>query len=55
MILNIADNGGLGLPENFDINKLKSLGLELVTSLADQLKGELKIITKGRMEFQIVI
>ena len=43
----ISDNG-IGLPENFDFNKLDSLGLLLVKNLTDQIDGDLTInITTG--------
>lgn len=40
-ILTISDNGK-GLPEEFKIEKSKSLGLRLVTGLVKQLKGKLE-------------
>ena len=54
VILKVSDNGK-GLPEDFDIHNLKSLGLEIVSSLVDQLKGELEIHSNGKTEFQIII
>lgn len=41
-ILSVSDNG-VGIPENFDIKNLDSLGLRLVTSLVKQLDGELEL------------
>ncbi len=41
-MLKVADNG-VGLPENFDIKKLNSLGLDLVTNIVTHLNGELEI------------
>lgn len=41
-ILSVSDNG-VGIPENFDIKNLDSLGLRLVTSLVEQLGGELEL------------
>jgi PAS domain S-box-containing protein len=41
-ILSVSDNG-VGIPENFDIKNLDSLGLRLVTSLVEQLDGELEL------------
>ena len=57
IILTVSDNG-LGLPEGFDINANKTLGLRLVRILAeDQLQGKLGIISKEgttfRVEFEI--
>jgi PAS domain S-box-containing protein len=40
--LTISDNG-IGIPENIDIEELDSLGLQLVTSLVDQLDGEIEL------------
>ena len=41
-ILSVSDNG-VGIPENFDIKNLDSLGLRLVTSLVEQLDGKLEL------------
>lgn len=40
--LMIKDNG-IGFPEELDLNQLDSLGLDLVQTLTQQIKGELKI------------
>ena len=53
-VLKVSDNGK-GLPDDFDIHNLKSLGLEIVSSLVDQLKGQLEIHSNGKTEFQITI
>lgn len=45
LILHIRDNG-IGLPENLDITKIKSLGMKLIQVLADQIDGELEIISE---------
>ena len=50
--LNITDDGN-GLPDNFDVENLKSLGLELVLSLIKQLEGKLNIIKNGKTGFEI--
>ena len=42
LVLNISDNG-VGLPENFDIEKPNSLGLDLIRGLVKQLNGTLEI------------
>ncbi|BAY79822.1 signal transduction histidine kinase (plasmid) [Nostoc linckia NIES-25] len=42
LILIIRDNG-IGLPENFDTKKLKTLGITLVQGLVKQLRGKLEI------------
>ena len=51
-ILTISDNG-IGIPENLEIEELNSLGLQLVTSLVDQLDGELELKRNGGTEFII--
>jgi two-component sensor histidine kinase len=40
--LTVSDNG-VGIPENLDIEDLNSLGLQLVTSLVDQLDGKIEV------------
>ncbi|MDF5711061.1 MAG: PAS domain S-box protein [Nostoc sp. S4] len=45
-ILRVSDDG-IGLPSNFDLQKVASLGLQLVDALTSQLGGTLKI--KGEM------
>ncbi len=51
-ILSVADNG-VGIPENLDIEDLDSLGMQLVTSLVDQLDGELELKRGNGTEFSI--
>ena len=48
--LTISDNG-IGLLENLDVEALDSLGLQLVTSLVDQLDGELELKRNNGTEF----
>jgi len=50
--LTVSDNG-LGIPENLDIEELDSLGLQLVTSLVDQLDGQLEMKRDNGTEFTI--
>lgn len=50
--LSIADDG-IGLPEPFDLNQLKSLGLQLTRDLIQQLSGSLKIVYAPGTEFRI--
>jgi len=50
--LTVSDNG-VGIPENLDIKELDSLGLQLVTSLVDQLDSEFEINRKNGTEFII--
>jgi PAS domain S-box-containing protein len=53
IVLMVSDNG-VGLPESLDIRKTKSLGLHLVTILAeDQLHGEIKLNRNNGTEFRI--
>ena len=40
--LTVSDNG-VGIPENLNIKTLDSLGFQLVTTLVDQLEGELEL------------
>jgi len=48
--LTVSDNG-VGIPENLDIENLDSLGLQLVTSLVDQLDGQLELKRNNGTEF----
>ncbi len=41
--LTVSDNG-IGLPKDFDFRKSKSLGLQLVITLVNQLKGEIELL-----------
>jgi PAS domain S-box-containing protein len=50
----IVSDDGIGLPEGFDINASKTLGLRLVKTLVeDQLGGNLNIISKDGTTFKI--
>lgn len=51
-ILIVSDNG-VGIPENIDIEDLDSLGLQLVTTLVDQLDGEFELKRNNGTEFTI--
>ncbi len=46
IVLAVADNGG-GLPANFDYFRTSSLGLQLVHSLARQLRADIEIEVEG--------
>ena len=49
----IEDNGA-GLPEGFDIHKTDTLGLKLVTMMAEnQLNGNIEIKRDGGTKFKI--
>ncbi|MDZ8189845.1 MAG: PAS domain S-box protein [Nostoc sp. ChiSLP02] len=52
LILLIRDNG-IGLPENFDTKKVKTLGITLVQGLVKQLKGKLEIDSHQGTQFKI--
>lgn len=49
-ILTSSDNG-VGIPEKLDIDTLDNLGFQLVTSLVDQLDGELEFKRNNGTEF----
>jgi two-component sensor histidine kinase len=49
----IVSDDGIGIPENLDIEELDSLGLQLITSLVDQLDGELELKRDNGTEFTI--
>ncbi|MBN2378486.1 tetratricopeptide repeat protein [candidate division WOR-3 bacterium] len=51
-LLTLVDNG-IGLPQDFDIDNSKSLGLRLVKMLVDQLQGDLNFTGKKGTEFNI--
>ncbi len=46
VILTVADNG-IGLPQDFDLSKSKSLGMQIVQDLTRQLKGKLDIQSRN--------
>ena len=51
--MTLKDNG-IGLPEGLDIKGVKSMGLQLITSLAEyQLSGTLDIASDNGMEYRI--
>ncbi|MEH2183336.1 PAS domain S-box protein [Nostoc sp.] len=52
LTLIIRDNG-VGLPENFDSKKTKTLGINLVQGLVKQLRGKLEIDSQQGTEFKI--
>ena len=51
-VLTIRDNG-VGLPEGMELGNTKSLGLQLVKSLTDQLDGSLQIVKTNGTCFRI--
>ncbi|WP_265273691.1 sensor histidine kinase [Nostoc sp. KVJ3] len=52
LTLIIRDNG-IGLPENFDNKKAKTLGITLVQGLVKQLRGKLEIVSNQGTQFKI--
>jgi two-component sensor histidine kinase/CheY-like chemotaxis protein len=48
--LTVSDDG-VGVPENLEIEDIESLGLQLVTSLIDQLDGEFELKRNSGTEF----
>jgi two-component sensor histidine kinase/HAMP domain-containing protein len=53
LLLTVSDNG-IGVPDDFDINKSNSLGLKIVSSLVTQIDGDLKIKHKNDTEFSLI-
>jgi PAS domain S-box-containing protein len=50
----IVSDNGVGIPEDIDFRKTESLGLHLVTILAEQqLRGEISMVRNGGTEFRI--
>ena len=41
----------MGIPENFEIEGLNSLGFQLIASLVDQLEGEFDLKSGNGMKF----
>ncbi len=50
--ISVADNGP-GLPKDFDVNRVQSLGMNLVHTLSQQLHARLEINSNGWTEFKI--
>jgi two-component sensor histidine kinase len=51
-VLTVRDNG-IGIPQDFDINKANSFGMKIVTSLVGQIRGDLEIIRDAGATFVI--
>ena len=49
----LIKDDGVGLPEEFDIKKLKSIGFDLIHGLARQLKGKLTVNGTSGTEIKI--
>ncbi len=50
--MKVSDDG-VGIPKSIDFENPKSLGMHLVTTLVDQLDGELKLKQDNKTEFTI--
>lgn len=53
-ILLIVGDNGKGLPDDFDLENTKSLGLRLVNSLVHQINGTLELVNGEGVEFKII-
>jgi len=51
-IIKVQDNG-IGFPKELDLNNIKTLGLQLVTNLTNQLEGEIELSREDGTCFQI--
>ncbi len=54
LTLSVADNG-IGLREDFDINKSNSFGLKLVRSLAKKLNADVQFSSEGGTQVKLII
>ncbi len=52
LLLRVSDNG-VGLPKTFDVQNSESLGLQLVHTLAEQLRGNIECKNSSGAEFAI--
>ena len=50
--MKVSDDG-IGIPKSIDLENPDSLGMQLVTTLVDQLDGELKLKRDNGTEFTI--
>jgi PAS domain S-box-containing protein len=50
----IVKDNGIGFPEDIDYQNTESLGLQMVTSLTDQIDGEMKLNRTNGTEFKII-
>ncbi len=51
-VLSVKDDG-VGIPQDFDINKADSFGMKIISSLVKQIRGGLEILRDGGSEFRI--
>ncbi|MGC9517922.1 MAG: PAS domain-containing sensor histidine kinase [Methanomicrobiales archaeon] len=52
-ILRVKDEG-VGIPSDLEISKVKTLGLQLIYNLTDQIDGELELNRKNGTDFKII-
>lgn len=52
IVLKVSDNG-IGISEKFSLENTKSLGLQLVAALTNQLKGDLELNRNSGVEFKL--
>ena len=48
-----VNDNGVGMPENFDVYKSETLGMQLLTALVDQLDGKIELINTNGVNFTI--
>lgn len=49
----IFQDNGVGISQDFDVTQTETLGLQLVISLADQLEGDLEVLTDSGTTFRL--
>jgi len=52
-VLQVGDDG-IGIPDDFNFKETTSLGLQLVSTLADQIKGNIRLLGRPGTKFEIV-
>ncbi|MGG6268200.1 sensor histidine kinase [Leptolyngbya sp. AN03gr2] len=50
----IVENGGKNLPESFELQKIRSMGLRLVNALVDQLNGKVTVEKTQKTRFKVI-
>jgi two-component sensor histidine kinase len=50
----IVQDNGIGFPENINFRKTDTLGMQLVTSLVDQIQGTIELDRRSGTEFKII-
>ena len=49
----IVQDNGIGLPDNFNVEQTDSLGLQLVITLVDQIRGDLLVDSQNGVKYTI--